>query len=247
MSCPNCSQELKELTLDKQTILHCANCGGSFFAENGINRISIEASQQLERDKKSDEVSGNVKACPRDQSVLSPLANQESIPQDITLLSCPKCRGVFAYADDLVRFKEAQSVKVNYFRLWNLPLPDLKAVLVLTVLITVGYVAYSSFSPFLSGTARYSSASDLMKKIYFSQSAHYILVSFKTDIPLRSRIVIDDKTTNEVSGYTITDTPQTFHHLTITNLNPKDELYYQIILQSNNGTRIKTGILKIQF
>ncbi len=156
MFCPNCLKPMNLVVADNQNILHCPNCGGSFFEENGINRITVETAQKLAEDKTSDEVSGTEKKCPKDQTSLKPIFTDYNrfqpisapFPTDVTLLRCPKCQGIFAYPDDLIKFKQAQIAKIEYFKLWNIPLPSLKSVIILgaTALIFVaGLVNYTLF------------------------------------------------------------------------------------------------------
>src|SRR3989344_8767941 len=110
MLCPNCKEKLDSDVVDTQNILHCPACGGTFFAENGINRLSLQSSQKLAEDKKTLFVSNEDKICPNDQSLMTPLRSEENIPADVTLYHCKNCKGIFTFPNDLVIFKKAQAV-----------------------------------------------------------------------------------------------------------------------------------------
>lgn len=232
-------------TIDNQSVLHCSNCGGNFFEENGINRITLKSAQLLNQDKKSDEVSGQQKKCPKDASSLSPVENGETIPQNVTLLRCPTCKGIFTFADDLLKFKEAQAAKLNYFKAWNMPLPSLRAVLVLSLFLVLSVGFFSRLNSFLQYTSQQSQASDLIKKVYISKFAHYIFISFKSERPFLSKIVFTDKTENTTIEKNISVTPKELHQLTTTDVKTEDEVYYQIILVDEKGKEIKTEKKKL--
>lgn len=247
MLCPNCSQPINLVTADNQTILHCSNCGGSFFEENGINRITVATAQILAEDKKTDEVSGAEKKCPKDQSILKPIStnlNQSQLissplPPDVTLLGCRQCAGIFAYPDDLIKFKQAQVAKIEYFKLWNIPLPSLKSVAIFAVAGLIFTAIFANYTFFQKGLAP-TSASNLIKKVYFSRSNHYLFIFFKTETPFASKIIFEDKTENSIITKIISNELKTTHQLTTGNLNLDNEIYYQIVLTDERGKEIKT-------
>lgn len=253
MLCPNCGQAMNLVTADNQKILHCSNCGGSFFEENGINRISLTTAQNLADDKKSDEISGSEKKCPKDENLLKPISTNFNqfqpiltpIPPDVTLLRCSKCRGIFAYPDDLVKFKQAQVAKIEYFKLWQLPLPSLKSVIILGVtalIFTAVLVNYTYFQNGLYSTK----ASDLIKKFYISSSNNYLFLFFKTEKPFRSKIIFEDATNKKTINKIISSQPKTIHQLTTGDINLENEIYYQIVLMDEKGREIKTEVRKLK-
>lgn len=245
MLCPNCNQPINLVTVNNQSILHCGNCGGSFFEENVINRISLQTTQKLAEEKQTNEIFGVEKKCPKDGSILKPQTNQENIPADVTLLSCEKCRGIFVYPDDLIRFKQAQEAKINYFKLWQIPLPSLKAVLVISFSALFLATIVTQYNSFLNYFSQRSQASDLIKKVYLSKSGHYLFISFKTETFFRSKIIFEDKTSKQKIEKMINNKPAIIHQLTTGDLNLDDEIYYQIILIDNKGTEIKTKLTRL--
>ncbi len=251
MSCPNCATEMQVVNFDNQMILHCGNCGGSFFEENSINRISQESAYQLSQDKKTTEVSGQGKKCPKDQSALKPIptdstdSTDQPFPSDVTLLECSKCKGIFAFSDDLVRFKKAQSAKIEYFKIWGLPLPSLRAVVVLSFIAMVSALTFSRFILFQQESLGQAKASDLIKKVDISQSGYYRFISFTTSLPVLSRIILRD-TGGKIVTKMMSEKPSKLHFITITDFPQQAEIYYQIFLIDEKGKWVKTEERKLE-
>lgn len=245
MTCPNCNESMNYVNLDNQHLLHCSNCGGSFFDINSINRISVNSAQKLNEDKKTDEIFGKVKLCPKDKTTLTPIQDEETIPTRVTLLKCPKCQGVFTYPEDLINFKNAQVAKINYFKAWNKPLPSLKSILVLSF---VGIIAASVFASYFTqqDSISQTQANNLVKKVYISISGQYVTVSFRTEIPMKSEIAFKNMETNEVVRKIISNELTTFHYITTGNINPNDNIFYQIILFDNKGNVVRTDTKKLE-
>lgn len=244
MSCPNCNQEMHIVNLDNQIILHCVNCGGSFFEQNSINRISSESAFKLSQDKTSDEVSGQAKFCPKDKTLLNGMQNDQSIPSEVTLLQCSKCKGVFVYPDDLMKFKKAQEAKISYFKIWNLPLPSIRAIVVLSFIAFISAAAFSRLVFFQSGSAP-TQASNVVKKVYVSSSGRYVFISFKTELPFRSEIVFKKQNGTEVKKQ-ISAKKTTLHYITITDISLSESTTYHIILADDLGKTIQTEEQKLE-
>ncbi len=244
MLCPNCSQTMDYVSLDNQSILHCNNCGCSFFNENAINRISKLSAQKLANDKKSSEISGKEKLCPRDKTVLVAIQDK-SIPQDVSLLRCPKCNGILAYPDDLIFFKKAQNAKIDYLKIWKLPIPSLKTVLVFSFLGIISLSLIAGFSSIQNKQINKSQAQDLINKVNISTSGPYLFISFRTSLPLYSEIVFEDKTTGKKTVKPVSEKPNTLHYITTGDINLKNEVFYKIILIDEVGEKTETTKQKL--
>ncbi|OGK08463.1 hypothetical protein A2767_00875 [Candidatus Roizmanbacteria bacterium RIFCSPHIGHO2_01_FULL_35_10] len=245
MLCPNCKEKLIEDVIDNQNILHCSNCGGTFFQENGINRISLTSAQNLASDLKINRISNETKLCPNDNSVLTHLQS-ESIPAEVTLLHCATCKGIFAYPNDLVLFKKAQTAKIDYFKIWNIPLPSIKSVAVLSVLLFASIVSLTAYT-FLQRQNIYSiQAQDQIKNIYITSANRYLFVSFKTVLPLQSKIIFNDSTTQQTIEKNISEKPAKLHQLTTGDINIENEIYYQIVLTDEKGSQTRTELKKLE-
>jgi len=233
------------VNLDKQVILHCANCGASFFEENGINRLSLQSAEKLAADRKTDDISGAEKLCPLDHAPLRSIEPSEAVPPNITLLKCEHCRGIFVFPDDLLAFKKAQSAKIEYFRAWAKPLSSIKTVAIVSLTaLVLGTVIYQSNS-FINRFSQYTQASDLITKINFARSGRYLMVFFKTKIPVSSKIIFEDRTVNSKVEKIINQQLSTIHQLTTGDLNLENEIWYQIILIDQQAKETKTDFKQL--
>ena len=246
MLCPNCKEKMNSDVVEGQNILHCPNCGGTFFQENGINRISVETAQNLSSDLKTSERFSTETLCPKDLTLLAPFRSVESVPQDVTLLYCSTCKGIFSYANDLLIFKKAQAAKIDYFKLWNIPLPSIKSVAVLSIMLFVSILSLTAYTYFQRQNIYFIQAEDQVKNIYITTANRYLFISFKTVLPLRSHIVFTDITTNQTVEKLINSKPATFHLLTTGDINIEDEIYYQIVLTDERGNVSKSDLKKLE-
>lgn len=246
MTCPNCKEKLIEDVIDDQNILHCANCGGTFFQENGINRISLLSAQNLASDLKLNEISNEQKLCPKDNTILNHLQSEENIPAEVVLLHCATCRGIFTYPNDLVLFKKAQTAKIDYFKIWNIPLPSIKSVAVLSIFLFASIVSLTAYTFLQRQNIYFIQAQDQIKNIYITSANRYLFVSFKTVLPLRSKIIFNNTTTKQTTEKILNDRPSTLHQLTTGDVNVEDEIYYQIVLIDDKGTQTRTEMKKLE-
>lgn len=242
------------VNLDSQVILHCSNCGASFFEENGINRISQDSAFQLSQDKKNNEVSGLEKKCPKDQNVLQPISTNFNefqpistpIPPDVTLLQCHTCKGIFVFPEDLLAFKKAQDAKLNYFKIWGIPLPSLKSVVVLFFIAFISATVFFRFLLFQQGSLGHTQARDLIKQVSFSKSGRYGFISFKTTFSVRSYIILTDTITGKRITKQISAKPALLHYITITDIPFIYPLTYHIVLVDERGKEVKTEEGKLE-
>jgi DNA-directed RNA polymerase subunit M/transcription elongation factor TFIIS len=247
MRCPNCGEQMSPQNADNQTVLHCRRCGGTFFEENGINRVSLTSAQRLSREKESDELSGDQKMCPKDNAQLAPIEHGESIPQHVTILGCPQCQGTFAYPQDLIAFKEAQTAKVAYFKTWKMPLPSLKAVMIsfTVLLVSISFVRF--LFRYQQQYLQPTQAEDVVRNVSASKSGRYLFVSFKTATPFTSKIYLLDSLTGQTVETQIQAEPTTLHFFTTAEINPNNEILYEITLQNEEGRIWKTERKRLEF
>ncbi len=242
---------MESFQLDEQNVLHCTNCGCSFFAENGINRITLTTAQILANDKKIDEISVKDKLCPKDQEILKPMqtdlndSTNTAIPSNVTLFLCSTCKGVFVYPDDLLNFKKAQEVKVDYFKLWGIPLPSVRSVAIISIVLFVSVISFTTFVYLQQQNISRIQAQDLIKNLYITSSNRYLFISFSTTTPTKSKILFIDKTNNQTIEKIIKGEPATYHQLTTSDVNIQDEIHYQIILIDERGNETKTEVKRL--
>ena len=247
MKCPNCASAMQEQLVDGQHILHCGTCGSSFFEENGINRITEEAALKLSQEKTDDIISGQTKLCPRDQTPMFSIQQHEAVPQNVTLLSCPKCRGIFTYPDDLVNFKRAQNAKINYFKTWQMPLPSVRAVALFGLLLAVGFSIIAAGYNLNQRTNLNSQADEISKTFSVTADGRLVFLAFKTNVPLTSRITFYDDATGAVAAERAISTSASQNQsLIISSLDPAKQYSYEITLSDKNGTSVKLPKQKLQ-
>lgn len=222
-----------------QNVLHCFYCGGSFFEENGINRITLANAKALSLDKRFSISSKRVKSCPKDNSPLAPIKDDQAVPPYINLFRCPLCQGIFAHPDDLVKFKKAQEAKIAFFKTWQRPIPAIKSVLVLGSLAIVLLSIVATKLTLQQKQKTQIQAQQVVQNLTISKTNKTLLLYFKTPKPLKSEVIFKNPATGETTTMVISNQPTTKHHLITNQLNLNTPLQYRIILYSPEGKIIE--------
>lgn len=251
MICPNCGNKLAKLEYDHQQVFHCANCGGTFFNENGINRISVNSAKILAA--QHNEIASShaprndkmTKSCPRDGSPLYVIQNNPAVPQNATIWECMSCYGTFALPDDLVQFKKAQDIKLQFFKIWGMPLPSLQSVMILGSFMVMMLALFTTYWTVNRPRTTTTQAEDIIQNLSITRSERYVFVYFKTSQAYRSRIVLEDRTTGVTTIKQLQETPAEIHSLTTGDISTEDEIYYSIILTDKNGDEVRTGMKRL--
>jgi Zn-finger nucleic acid-binding protein len=233
MNCPNCRCGLELIKFGQINVYHCQNCGGSFFEENIINRISLSDANKIAADRKVDYVSGLTKLCPKDNSSLKTI-QEESIPQFVTLLKCEKCQGIFTFPDDLINLKRAQKNKLNFFKTWHLPLPSLRSVLVSSFIILTIVSSFYGISIINVRQSLQTQANEVVKSIKISSVNNDTVVYFITKNPFTSEAIFKDIQTGSTIKKIISAKPTTAHFLSVKDIIPSNKIILQVILTSGN-------------
>ncbi len=79
-------------------------------------------------------------SCPECRSPLT-LARGDAIAPGVNVWRCPHGHGYFFPAGELSKFKQAQSAKLTYHKLWNIPLPSVASVLLASLAILLASTA----------------------------------------------------------------------------------------------------------
>jgi Zn-finger nucleic acid-binding protein len=141
MHCPQNDGELvahtthgeNNLTVSYST---CPTCHGHWMDSFAANFITLSGTDdQLPQDA----TIPAALSCPVCEVHLEK-ANGENIPDTVTAYWCPHGHGYFFPAGQLAAFKSAQKAKIDYHKLWHIPLPNTASVLLggLVVLILTG-------------------------------------------------------------------------------------------------------------
>ncbi len=131
MQCPNADGELEQKIHQKEGLVityhQCPVCDGSWLDAFNTNYLSTE-----DLASKGVAFKGSPAAappiCPQCEELLI-MTHGDNIPQDVQTWKCPNDHGYFFPKGELFKFKKAQEAKINYFKLWNIPLPSVASVL----------------------------------------------------------------------------------------------------------------------
>lgn len=227
------------LNYDNEIVLHCSTCGSSFFEKDGINHISGQSARKLADDAQGQYVLGNQKMCPKDKSPLSSIENNPQVAKDVTLLECPTCSGIFAYPDDLLKYKKVKEVKVDFVPVTRL-LPPPKAIFMLATFAVLSLAVLFNMNSISENFAGNTKAHDIISKITFTtdDARRYLFLYFKTETPFESAIEFTDRTSGAKITKKVSAEPKTLHQLTTTDVNIAHEITYRIIL-SKSGEKDK--------
>lgn len=209
MQCPNCRSILIILHLQNQVIAHCSNCGGSLFEPNGINKLSLDEAKSIVELSRNTKKENNIEICPYDGKKMNVLY-QNSIPNFITLFSCPECSRVWGLPQDIIDFKIAQKTLIEYHQAWKKPLPALRSVLIMGIMLTVGL---SSFYVFFRHSSNFSSktqAENIIKSVNFEVVGDAVMIYFTTSTKYKSEILFTDPK-GLVFKHKIAEEPSTLH------------------------------------
>lgn len=222
MLCPNCGQQMNVRNVDNEIVLHCSTCGSSFFDKNGIDKITVSSARLLTEETQGQYVLGNQKICPKDKSMLLEKIGT-SLPKNTILLECPSCEGIFAYPDDLLKYKgikAPQPLSSGAFKL--LPAPKslfmLASFAVLTVAVLLNTGSFSTNTR----------AEKVVGKVYLSTSGSLLSISFKSEVTEISTIIFYDLNRKETGRYVISSKPKTVHVGTIRGFDKNRDAFYSI-------------------
>lgn len=240
MNCPNCSQAMSVVNFDNQIILHCATCGSSFFEKDGLRRISAASARKLAEDAQDHYVLGNKKVCPKDHVDLVQVENDPSLPKNTVLLRCPTCEGIFAYPDDLLKYKGVHDPSpISALSLKLLPAP--KTIFMLSFLAILSFAALLNFGSIARNMSTGSKADEMVKKVMTTtdNTKHYLFFDFFTEAAVTSKVKFIDKTSGTEIMKNVSLEPKTIHHLATSDIDLTHNIYYQIFLGSNTSPTVE--------
>ena len=245
MQCPNCGQPMNVRNVDNEIVLHCATCGSSFFDKKGIDKISASSAHMLADEAQGQYVLGNQKNCPKDKSVLLEKVDP-TLPKNTVLLECPSCEGIFAYPDDLLKYKGVKDPKPLASGAFNL-LPAPRSLFMLAsfaVLSLAVLLNAPNLSKFMSTNTRASTVQ--VSNVHFSKVGPQYFVLFSTNENTSANIVFygaDKKQT--LDPVAVSTEPKKVHQSTLpASFDPAKDVFYSITLPSNpSGTPLQPVII----
>ncbi len=145
MRCPNGDAELeKHVHTDHQgiSITHyrCPRCESYWldsFSANFIKAHEVKRNRNVKHGSKIP----SIPSCPICTKKLL-LARSDSIPPNVAVWQCPDRHGYYFENGELLKFKIAQETKLNYFKLWNIPVSSITGFLLASfgfVLLSAGF------------------------------------------------------------------------------------------------------------
>jgi DNA-directed RNA polymerase subunit M/transcription elongation factor TFIIS len=232
MLCPNCGQQMNVRNVDNEIVLHCSTCGSSFFDKNGINKITQGSARMLTEEAQGQYILGNQKTCPKDKSILLEKVDP-TLPKNTILLECPSCEGIFAYPDDLLKYKgikTAQPLSSGAFKM----LPAPKSLFMLASFAVLSIAVLLNTGSFSTNTKATTSAVKGSVYLSLSSNGSFLMVNFVTGAPQISSIIFYDAQKQEKFRSVISATPTTNHSVTIRGLFDKNiHKYYKIIFSDS--------------
>lgn len=239
MFCPECNHKLRAVTIAGKSgsliLDYCSRCGGiwtdhaetNFFESKDLKRV-----EKLLPKKRPLNLKGPM-ACPHDKTKLEDLEH-ESVPYGVTVRHCPKCSGNWFPNNQLQKFKKAQKVKVNYFKVWNIPLHSIYAVLLpvlVVAILTAGLIG--GIIGMRSRQDQQILADDAISTpSVVTISETEVMIVFMTQKEALSSItywvVGEEKTTLPVSN-----NPQNTHNIRLKDLKPATTYSYYVTITIN--------------
>lgn len=237
MTCPHCSHPLSSIGIDtidgqSQTIDECLNCGGHFLSPYMANFLSIETAKNVDSVlPKSNTVPAAHPVCSKCGQTMSSIKD-DSVPETVTVFTCPNNHGDFFPKGQLLNFKKAQQAKIYYHKLWGIPLKSAFAVMIPLVIVFTAITVIPTIIKQL-GTSQESrvKADDILTGPSITPlSQTEVLIYFSTKSPAKAQIrFIEglDKT------FVVSQTPQTTHLFTVDGLTSGTLYKYIITLNIN--------------
>lgn len=225
MQCPNGDGELSvhttagenNLTVSYST---CPTCHGHWMDSFAANYIKLSPYEMQENI-----VPGNPATfvCPVCQTHLE-RALGDNIPATVTAYTCPDHHGYFFPSGQLAAFKRAQTAKIAYHKLWNLPLASVASVL----LAGVAFFVISGAVQRPQETRSQAKQVFVGQKAYLSDETDSVLFSATTSIETIVTLHIP-----EFKNFTreMTTTNKRSHMLYVADI-PVGEYRYYFTMQS---------------
>ncbi len=155
--------------------------------------------------------------CPTCQKVLEK-TKVDAIPPEVTVFHCPSAHGYFFPSGNLLKFKKAQEAKISYHKLWHIPLPPLRAVLLTSILIFLGISGVTILTKVNQTQTTESQAKDIIsyQQVIVSSGDHTLLFLVRTNekttltLHVDALDIIKPLTTNDGTSHTLLVTEKRF-------------------------------------
>ena len=223
MDCPHCHQPLSTIEIETSDghihfIEECLNCGGHFIDPYLANFLTLETTRNIDSIiPKSRAVTATNPVCSKCGQPMSGIKD-DSVPQTVTVFTCPNNHGDFFPKNQLYLFKQAQQSKIYFHKLWGIPLKSAFAVLIPILVI---------FS--LAQENRIKASEILTPPLITTISSTQVLISFSTQKPARTSVRF---TEGLIKTFIVSTIPQTNHLLSVEDLPPGTLFKYVIVIDA---------------
>lgn len=243
MTCPLCHEATSAIeinTTDGQVtdIDECLNCGGHFLPPVLANFISLNTAKNVDSVvPKANSVPLASPTCPHCHQNMSSIKD-DSVPQTVTVFSCPNNHGEFYPKDQLLLFKRAQDAKINFHKLWGIPLKSAFAVMipVLVIFSAITVVPNLLNQMKLNQENRVKAGEILTQPLITPISANQVLISFSTQNSVKTSLTFTEGLNKTLD---VSLEPNTNHLLSVDGLSPQTTYKY-IINIDDNGRKVST-------
>lgn len=236
LNCPKCGNTLTSKTVKTAAsgsidVDLCETCGGVYFDRGEVNRISKEDALRLSHTHTHGTAHDGTNRCPKCGASLERYWG-ESVPSDVYVLRCPDCSGTFFSKDELEKFKEAQTTKINYFRTWKIPLSSLSSVLIpvaLFVVLTGSTLIVADQVRNQQRTASYAKQVLTDPAVVRGEDNQSITIVFTTKEEAKTELLVNGYQGYEgITTIPISTKPKTTHQITLRNITPGQTYFYRI-------------------
>ncbi len=146
MTCPRGDGELIEKSINRpgDTTLSyavCPTCGGHWIEAYAANFLPLPTDDKPELAGQPETVTSAL-TCPKCGFKLD-RATGPNIPDYTLAWHCRNNHGYFFPEGQLLKFKEAQTAKINYHKLWDIPIPSISSTLltsIIGIILSLGLV-----------------------------------------------------------------------------------------------------------
>ncbi len=234
MTCPQCTENLNLLEIvttdgEVKHVEECLNCGAHFLEGYLINFISAETARNIDSvlPKKHLPVSPEPK-CHHCGQVMFAIKD-DAVPQTVTVYNCPNGHGDFFPKGQLLLFKKAQDAKINYHKLWGIPLKTAFTVIIpLFVLFTSVTLLPSVIKELNKNQENRVKASEILTAPLLTPlSDTQVLLSFSTKNQVATNLVF---TQGLNKTFVVSKTPEINHLISLDNLPPSTTFKYLIVI-----------------
>ena len=234
MDCPHCHHSLSAIEIETSdghfhSIEECLNCGGHLIDPYLANFLTLETTRNVDSIiPKSQAVPATNPVCPKCGQPMSGIKD-DSVPQTVTVFTCPNNHGDFFPKNQLYLFKQAQQSKIYYHKLWGIPLKSAFAVLIpILVIFSLATLLPSILEQATTTQETRIKASEILTSPLITPiSSTQVLISFSTQRQVKTSI----RFTEGLSDiFTVSSTPTTNHLLSVEELPPGTLFKYVIIL-----------------